>query len=55
VGNLALLRNPTVGLFNRRVLLFDFGGLIAIAGMSTMLIISTIRHTAALYQEEKIR
>jgi hypothetical protein len=35
--------------------LFDFGGLIAIAGMSTMLIISTIRHTAALYQEEKIR
>ncbi len=55
VGNLALLRNPTVGLFNRRVLLFDLGGLIAILGMSTMLIISTIRHTAALYQQEKIR
>lgn len=54
-GNLALLRYPTVSLFHRRVLLFDFGGLIAIAGMSAMLIVSTIRHTVKLYKEERIR
>lgn len=54
LGNFALLRNPTVTIFHRRLLLFDFGGLVAIAGMSTMLIISTIRHTAVLYREERI-
>jgi archaetidylinositol phosphate synthase len=54
IGNIALLRNPIVKIFNRQVLLFDFGGAIAVAGMSCMLIVSTIRHTAQLYNEERI-
>jgi phosphatidylglycerophosphate synthase len=54
IGNIALLRSPTIRIFNRQVLLFDFGGVIAIAGMSCMLIVSAIRHTAQLYKEERI-
>jgi phosphatidylglycerophosphate synthase len=54
IGNLALLRNPIIRIFSRQVLLFDFGGLIAIAGMACMLIVSAIRHTAQLYNEERI-
>jgi archaetidylinositol phosphate synthase len=54
IGNIALLRNPTFRLLGRRVLLFDFGGLIAIAGMILMLVVSAIRHTIQLYQEERI-
>jgi archaetidylinositol phosphate synthase len=54
VGNIALLRHPTVSILNRRVLLFDFGGLVAIAGMSCMLVVSAIRHTTQLYREERI-
>jgi len=54
IGNIALLRNPTFKLLGRRVLLFDFGGLIAIAGMILMLVVSAIRHTIQLYQEERI-
>ncbi len=54
IGNIALLRNPTFRLLGRRVLLFDFGGLIAIAGMSLMLVVSAIRHTIQLYKEERI-
>jgi archaetidylinositol phosphate synthase len=54
IGNVALLRNPIIKIFGRQVLLFDFGGLVAIAGMSCMLIVSTIRHTVQLYNEERI-
>ncbi|MFZ0771873.1 MAG: CDP-alcohol phosphatidyltransferase family protein [Candidatus Sulfotelmatobacter sp.] len=54
IGNLALLRNPVIKVLNRQVLLFDLGGLIAIAGMISMLIVSAIRHTARLYHEERI-
>lgn len=54
IGNLALLRNPVIKIFGQQVLLFDFGGLVAIAGMTCMLIVSTIRHTAQLYNEERI-
>ena len=53
-GNVALLRHPMVTLFGRRVLLFDLGGAIAIAGMALMLLVSTIRHTITLYHEERI-
>jgi phosphatidylglycerophosphate synthase len=54
IGNIALLRNATFRIFSRRVLIFDFGGLIAIAGMILMLVVSAIQHTIQLYQEEKI-
>jgi hypothetical protein len=49
-----LLRNPTFRILGRQVLIFDFGGLIAISGMMLMLVVSAIRHTIQLYNEERI-
>jgi phosphatidylglycerophosphate synthase len=54
VGNLALLRHPIVKVFGREVLLFDLGGVMAIIGMSVMLVVSAIRHTVQLYREEPL-
>jgi phosphatidylglycerophosphate synthase len=54
LGNLALLRWPTVKMLGRQGSLFDVGGVVAIGGMSTMLIVSAIQHTAILYREEKL-
>jgi phosphatidylglycerophosphate synthase len=54
VGNLVLLRHPTVRILGKPMLLFDVGGVIAIAGMGLMLIVSAIRHTAELYRAEKL-
>jgi hypothetical protein len=53
-GNIALLRYSVIKIFNHRILLFDLGGLIAIIGMTLMLLASTIRHTVQLYREEKL-
>lgn len=53
-GNIALLRHPVIMVFHRRVLLFDVGGLMAIAGMSCMLLVSAGKHTLQLYREEKL-
>jgi phosphatidylglycerophosphate synthase len=54
VGNLALLYHSSIKFLGRPVLLFDLGGVIAIAGMAGMLIVSAIRHTAQLYREETL-
>lgn len=54
IGNIALLRHSTIIVLSRRVLLFDFGGVIAIAGMGIFLITSTARHTRRLYRQEPI-
>jgi archaetidylinositol phosphate synthase len=54
MGNLALLRHPAIHVLGKPVLLFDLGGTIAIAGMSIMLIISAVKHTAQLYKEETL-
>jgi len=54
IGNVALLRHPMAKLFGREFLLFDAGGAIAIIGMSVMLVISSVRHTAQLYREEPV-
>jgi len=53
-GNVALWRNPGITVLGRQYLLFDLGGVIAIAGIGLMLVVSAIRHTAQLYREEKI-
>ncbi|HEY6764753.1 MAG TPA: hypothetical protein VI386_08270, partial [Candidatus Sulfotelmatobacter sp.] len=53
VGNIALFHDPTVRMFNERILLFDLGGSIAVVGMSLMLIVSALRHTRQLYKEER--
>jgi archaetidylinositol phosphate synthase len=55
IGNIALLaRGPAARLAGYDFLLFDVGGVIGIAGMSAILIVSTIRNTAALYRDERI-
>jgi archaetidylinositol phosphate synthase len=54
IGNLALLTHPTLRISGHRILLFDFGGSIAIAGMAVMLVVSAIRHTLQLYKQETI-
>jgi archaetidylinositol phosphate synthase len=53
-GNLALLRWPAVKLLGTQLRLLDIGGLVGIVGMTLMLIVSAIQHTATLYREEKI-
>ncbi len=54
IGNIALFFRPVVGLFGRKLLLFDVGGAIGIAGMSLMLVWSAVRHTRELYQAERL-
>ena len=54
IGNLALLWHPHVQIMRRQVLLFDLGGGIAIVGMVGMFLVSSIRHTIRLYQEERL-
>jgi archaetidylinositol phosphate synthase len=54
LGNLALLRWPVVNVLGARYLLFDVGGVIAIAGMALMFLSFAIRHTAILYREERL-
>ncbi len=52
IGNIVLLNSPYTRIFGQRFLLFDVGGMVAIIGMSAMLIISSIRNTHALYKLE---
>ena len=54
IGTVALLYRPYTGVLGRPVLLFDFGGAIAIAGMLVLLVTSVIANTRALYREEKL-
>jgi len=53
-GNIALLYRPMASLFGYRFPLFDAGGVVGIAGMFLMLIVSSIRNTAALYRAERL-
>jgi len=55
IGNVALFYKPMVHAFGSPFRLFDFGGAIAIAGMLVIAIISTVRHTVALYRMETLR
>jgi archaetidylinositol phosphate synthase len=55
LGNVALWFRPAarvVGLYYR---VFDVGGIVAIAGMALMLMVSTIRNTIKLYRAETVR
>jgi hypothetical protein len=53
-GNIALLYRPVASLFGYRFLLFDIGGVVGVAGIFLMLIVSSIRNTAALYRAERL-
>ena len=54
IGNITLLFWPRANLLGRTFLLFDVGGAIAIVGMLSMAIVATAKHTARLYQEERL-
>lgn len=54
IGNLALLFRPFTHLLGKPVLVFDLGGVIAIAGMLAMAVFSTVRHTLELYRQEPL-
>ena len=54
IGSVTLLFRPVVHILGRPYLLFDVGGVIAIAGMAGMLVVSAILHTAQLYREEPL-
>jgi len=55
IGNVALFYKPMVHAFGSPFRLFDVGGAIAIAGMLVIAVISTVRHTVALYRMETLR
>jgi archaetidylinositol phosphate synthase len=54
LGNVALWVHPYARVFGSSYRLFDVGGIIAIAGMSLMLIVSTIFNTVKLYRAEPV-
>jgi phosphatidylglycerophosphate synthase len=53
IGNLALLRWPTV--LKEHYRLFDIGGVIALAGMTAMLMFSVGKNSYRLHVEERVR
>jgi archaetidylinositol phosphate synthase len=55
LGNIALWVDPTTRVVGSPYRLFDVGGIIAIAGMALMLVVSTICNTVKLYREEALR
>ncbi len=54
IGNVALLTHPHVHLVGGEFRLFDFGGVIAIAGMVGMTVLSALRHIRYLYRLERL-
>ena len=55
LGNVALWFRPDTRVFGSMYRLFDVGGIVAIAAMVLMLVISTIRNTVKLYRAETVR
>src|SRR6202521_2318160 len=55
IGNVALWFHPDARIFSSSYRVFDVGGIIAIVGMSLMLIVSTIFNTVKLYRAEPVR
>jgi archaetidylinositol phosphate synthase len=54
MGSLVLWLSPAARVWGTPYRLFDFGGLIAIAGMGTMFLAAAIRHTRDLYRMERL-
>jgi phosphatidylglycerophosphate synthase len=52
MGNLAVWMRPEARLPGLGYRLFDFGGMVAIAGMGMMLVIAAVWHTRELYRAE---
>jgi phosphatidylglycerophosphate synthase len=54
LGNTALWFHPDARVFGSTYRVFDVGGVVAIAGMSLMLIVSAILNTVKLYRAESL-
>jgi archaetidylinositol phosphate synthase len=54
VGTLQLLRSEFVSIFGYRMLLFDVGGAVAIAGLLGTFIASAVHNTRTLYRSEPL-
>jgi archaetidylinositol phosphate synthase len=55
VGNAVVFTNRFADIGGRPFLLFDVGGMVALAGMAMMAAATALRHTAALYRLEALR
>ncbi len=55
VGNAVAFTHPHTRVGGHSFLLFDVGGVIALAWMGAMALIATVQHTTALYREETCR
>jgi archaetidylinositol phosphate synthase len=55
LGNVALWFHPDARIFGSTYRIFDVGGIIAIAGMMVMLVVSAIFNTVKLYRAETLR
>ena len=54
IGNVYLLYHPFTHIFGQAYLLYDVGGVISIAGMAFMLVVSSIVNTYKLYRLEPL-
>ena len=54
IGNLALYFRGNAHVLDGRLLLLDVGGVVGIAGMTIILLVSAARHIAQLYREERL-
>jgi archaetidylinositol phosphate synthase len=54
IGNLTLLVHPRASLFGAEYLLFDAGGIVAMAGMGLVFVVSAVRHAVELYRAEPL-
>ena len=54
VGNILILNYPYVNIVGRRFLSFDFGGAIAIVGMTAMVVSAAFQQTVLLYKKEAL-
>ena len=53
-GNTLIRAHPYMSFAGRQFLWFDFGGAIAIAGMTAMVLAAAVRHTVLLYRQEAL-
>ncbi len=54
LGNVALWFHPRARVFSSSLQIFDVAGIVAMAGMSLMLVVSTIYNTVKLYRAEPL-
>lgn len=54
IGNILILSYPYFNLAGHRLLSFDFGGAVAIAGMAAMVVSAAFQQTVLLYKKEAL-